>query len=391
MSALVDGWRERPYRLFFPLGLLLAWAGLAHWILFALGIDQAYRSIYHSIAQVQGFLTCFALGFLFTALPKRTQSAPPTKFELLVGAAAPVLTTAIALPEHFAASQGPWIVLAIVMLAFTLRRFMGTRIGRRPPASFVLFPVAFALALVAIATIGFYGAFHLDFAVHQLGRTLLLQGVFLLLVVGAASLALPQITRGESVPDWKSGDLRALVPHLLGALLLVATFVIEVRGLTRTGYASRAAIVLALLLQHAELQRRPTKPGLTRKLLYAAAWMLPTGYVLAALFPNQAQLGLHVVFIGGFGLMVLAVGAHVTFAHEDRQDLAHGAPWQVKGLAVLVAFAVVARALAVVGPPQARLWLGVASLCFLLATLCCGSALVTTRRRAQQRPPSFDV
>ena len=49
---------REPYKLFFPLGVLLAWAGILHWLLHALGVLASYEPVFHSIAQVQGFLLC---------------------------------------------------------------------------------------------------------------------------------------------------------------------------------------------------------------------------------------------------------------------------------------------------------------------------------------------
>ena len=55
-------WRHEPYRLFFPLGALLAWAGVLHWLLHSVGLLASYEPVFHSIAQIQGFMMCFAVG-----------------------------------------------------------------------------------------------------------------------------------------------------------------------------------------------------------------------------------------------------------------------------------------------------------------------------------------
>ena len=38
--------RREPFRLFFPLGVLLAWAGVGHWLLHALGVLDNYRPVF---------------------------------------------------------------------------------------------------------------------------------------------------------------------------------------------------------------------------------------------------------------------------------------------------------------------------------------------------------
>ena len=70
-------WRREPYKVLFPLGMLLAWAGVLHWFLHGIGVLHDYRPVFHSIAQIQGFMMCFAVGFLFTAIPRRTGTWPP--------------------------------------------------------------------------------------------------------------------------------------------------------------------------------------------------------------------------------------------------------------------------------------------------------------------------
>ncbi len=75
----------------FPLGVLLAGIGVLPWILFALGLTEAYRPIFHSVvfrsmfhplAEIEGFLTCFAVGYVFTVMPRRTATAPPARWRL---------------------------------------------------------------------------------------------------------------------------------------------------------------------------------------------------------------------------------------------------------------------------------------------------------------------
>jgi uncharacterized protein involved in response to NO len=68
-------WQREPFRLFFPLGVLLGWLGVGHWLLYAVGATATYSCLAHGLAQVEGFLPAFALGFLLTALPRRTQGA----------------------------------------------------------------------------------------------------------------------------------------------------------------------------------------------------------------------------------------------------------------------------------------------------------------------------
>ncbi len=72
----LNSWRSKPYRLLFPLGWLLAWAGVLHWLLHSVGLLADYRPVFHAITQIQGFMLCFALGFLLTALNVGDRKSP---------------------------------------------------------------------------------------------------------------------------------------------------------------------------------------------------------------------------------------------------------------------------------------------------------------------------
>ena len=102
------GWRTDPYRVLFPLGVLLAWAGVLHWLLLATGVIGEYRSIFHAFAQIEGFMTCFAVGFLFTLIPRRTATALPAAWQMAVGDPARRIQIAISIwYEKWALSQIP--------------------------------------------------------------------------------------------------------------------------------------------------------------------------------------------------------------------------------------------------------------------------------------------
>src|SRR5690349_4189174 len=129
--ASTPTWRREPYLLLFPLGALLAWAGVLPWLLFSLGATPlyrpmieaiGYRAAFHPIAQVEGFLTCFAVGFLFTFIPRRTGTAAPAWWQMAIALAAPVVAVACAWYEKWLAAQIAWLVLIAVLVGFAARR-----------------------------------------------------------------------------------------------------------------------------------------------------------------------------------------------------------------------------------------------------------------------------
>lgn len=365
--------RREPYRLFFPLGVLLAWAGILHWLLLSLGYLEEFKSVFHSLVQIQGFLGCFAVGFLFTAIPRRTGTQSPATWEVVLGAICPVGTTVAAWYDKLAVSQVFWAALLVMLILFAIRRFRSSTATRRPPNSFVWVPMALLMGLSGTVFMVVYGiaaargeeAWHW----HQWGRLFILQGVFLGLIMGLGGMILPLITCGDAPPDARSSDRWVRLLHLLLVLALVSTFAVEVYGDDSLAFALRGLLVLLVLVLGARIWRLPQKPGWHRWLVWLSAWAIPFGYLLAAAMPPYAQIGLHVVFITGFALMALSVGLHVTLAHGGRADLVHGRSWQVLVYGFLILLAVVFRGLATYNPERQPLWLGSAAVMFLTATV----------------------
>jgi len=364
------GWTGQPFRVLFPLGLVMIWAGVLHWFLHGVGILSDYRPVFHSIVQVQGFLMCFAVGFLFTAIPRRTGTASPAPWQLFAAIAAPLGSSVAAWFQRWALSQAIWVLLVAVLLQFAVSRFLSATASRRPPSTFVWIPISFAIGLVGAVLIGAYGILGEEYyRLHALGQIMLLQGMFLGLVIGAGGLILPVVTQGQGPPDASGVGSTPIVAHVLAAITLIASFWVETEVSLRGGLALRGLVVLAVLIGAGKIARLPKVPGWHRWWIWLAAWLIPLGYFLAALTPFQKKAGLHVVFVGGFALMALSVGLHVTLAHGGREDLVRGRPWQVPVYGVLTLVAMVLRGLVDFDPQRFFLWLACASASLLLATL----------------------
>lgn len=364
-------WRREPYRLFFPLGVALAWAGISHWWLHATGFLPVYRPVFHAMTQIQGFMTCFAVGFLFTMIPRRTGSRPPEIWEIGIGLLAPPLTVIAAWNQRWALAQICWLVLAATLIAFAVRRFVGSSSGRKPPNAFVWIPLALLMGIAGSIISTTYGSLGPGYDwLHTFGRGLVLQGMFIGFILGVGSLALPLMTRGEAPPDAAAsrGDRRARLANIVGAALLVASFWIEATYSLRGGMLLRAAVILVAFTFNVELWRRPTREGWNARAIWLAAWMVPLGYLSAALFPEHYRAGLHFTFIGGFALLALMVSTQVTLGHGGHPDLLRGKPWQVPAITVLMLAAVIPRAAMEFDPQRFFLWMEVAAVLFLAAT-----------------------
>lgn len=384
--APLPRWRREPYRVLFPLGVLLAWAGVSQWLLLLAGVGTfASGRVFHSIAQIQSFMMCFAAGFLLTMIPRRTGTPPAGPVLLGITIVAPIATTVGAGLGKFALAVSAWMVLVIALAAFAIRRLSSARAAGPPaPDSFVWVPLAFLTGIAGAVLTGFRMLGPEWIGLHTLGKDMLVQGMFLGLVLGVGGMLLPLITRGDAPPAAgasRTGHLARLA-HVAMALALVASFWLESLGTAvsvqaRAGLALRAGIVLAVLLVSSRIYRLPTLPGWNRRVVWLSAWLIPLGLGLAAAYPGNKQAGLHVMFIGGFALMAFAVALHVILAHGPDPQVGQGRPWQVPTYAGLFLLALGAR-IAMQFADQAHYFdlMGLATGCFLLGTVVWGSLAV---------------
>jgi uncharacterized protein involved in response to NO len=377
-------WRREPYRLLFPEALLLGWAGVGVWLLYACGLS-ARQPDFHAIAQIEGFVSCIAAGFLFTFLPSRVRSSPAAPFEIAGAMLAPAVAVAAAALDAELASQAAWLVFVGVLLAFAAPRLARAGAALDLPNAIVWVPAGLLLG-AAGAVLRVWAAETADLRLRIAGQGMLAQGMLTALVVGVGATLVPVLTRGE--PHARTGgtprDRAAKGLHVLGAALFTAAFFLEAWASPRLAFALRAAVILAALLLAARIHRPPTVPGIHRRMVWLAAWLIPVGYALAGVSPRYEEAALHVVYIGGFALMALSVAYHVALAHGGHPGVLAGRPFPLVVMCVLLVGAVALRALADLVRAQERIYLALASAAFLGATAC-WAALVVPRLRGSPR------
>ena len=338
--------RQEPFRLFFPLGTLLAWVGVGHWLLYGIGATATYSCLAHGIVQVEAFLLAFAVGFLLTALPRRTSSPSPATWEILAIAAALVVTAAAAMLDRLLVSQAAYALVFLLLLRFALVRFLGgAGARRRPPAAFVLIPIAVLQGLAGAVLLALSTFPEGPLAAEALGRLLVGQGVFLCLIMGVGSLILPLMGGAAPPADLGSSprETKRAVAYAAAGLTVVASLFLEQAGGETAGPLLRALAVAGGLATGEGATRPPAKPGLHRRLAWIAVWSIPFGLVLSALWPEGRVAALHVVFIGGFGMLAFSVATHVSLTHLGLAELALGRPTAVVVLAATTVLALLGR------------------------------------------------
>jgi uncharacterized protein involved in response to NO len=338
-------WRSEPFRLFFILGVLLSWVGVGHWILYGTGVTSTYSCETHGFVQMQSFLMAFAVGFLLTALPRRTRTPPPAVWEVFSFVSVLLVTATAAWIEQWAVTQISYGLTFLLLLQFALRRFLASA-ARRPPAAFVLIPLGVLHGLIGATCIILATQGMQDPTVMRLGKLLVEQGVFLCFVLGVGSLVLPLMGGAPPPPDLGSSprERRKAIAYVAAGLAIFASLVLEHLGWTRGGPLLRALVVALGLGFGGGAWRPPSKPGFHRRLVWTAVWLMPVGLVASVVWPDYRVPALHILFIGGFGLMAFGVATHVALSHiEGMEPLALGRPLPIVFMAVMLLLALLGR------------------------------------------------
>ena len=137
---------EEPFRVFFPLGVLVSVAGVSLWPLLYAGWLPFYPGVSHARLMMGGFIGAFSLGFLGTSLPRMMSTHHLRAWELLV-----LLSAYLAAVVAYAANR---VVLGDAALLLTLAFFfvlMAVRLVWQrqdvPPPGFVLVVLGWMAAM----------------------------------------------------------------------------------------------------------------------------------------------------------------------------------------------------------------------------------------------------
>jgi uncharacterized protein involved in response to NO len=359
-----------PFRIFFPLGMLFGISGVSLWPLYFLGIHRSfYPAVMHAYLMVQGFLAAFVLGFLGTAMPRLVEAPPLARWELWTL----LLLHATAVGLHIGMQDfaGDWVFLALLVffLLFMARRFALRK--DMPPPGFVLVALGFLNAVAGTALLAAAPSIPWAGAV-PVGAALLVQGWVLLLILGVGGFLLPQFLglpqTGFPVsrtppPGWTS---RALSAAAAGIVIDATLFAEGLFFHSRAAHAIRCITVGGYLLANIPFHRAKVPNVTLTVCLRAALVLLVAGLAFPLCWPLQRVAGLHVIFIGGFSLMVLSVATRVVLGHSGNRHLFPAPLPFLRIAALLLVAAAVVRAVADFIPVTRNHWLNGASYAWML-------------------------
>ena len=338
---------REPYRVFFPLGILFGLAGVAIWPLYSFGVTSTYSGRSHALVQIFGFLYAFIAGFLLTAVPRFTGTEPPSRVAQY--GLAGVLFLAVAASELRAFGIGTASFLAAHLILLVL---LATRFARRkqdPPPTFVLVGLALLAGAVGACLIAAVAWELVPAEWDLLGKRLLTEGMVMLLVLGIGGFLGPRLLGYAEVPKHGapvSGDPR--IPAIAGIIIFVSILIEYGFDVGAMAYV-RAAVVSLVMIGSLRLWRQPAKKTTVSWTIWIAHWMIAIGVWVVAAAPKYRADFLHLVFVGGFSLLILAIGTRVTLSHGGYDLSAETRSWPVRIGLTLALIATLAR----VGAPFA--------------------------------------
>jgi uncharacterized protein involved in response to NO len=345
-----------PFRLFFPLGIIAGCLGVGHWAMWTMGYSVPDIKNLHLILQSQGFLAFFVVGFLLTAFPRFAGASSATKKEIGTAFAAALVFLAAAMKRNWMAAH-----LATLVVLLTIPFFALTRLRHRTkqlPPSFLLvgfgFLHAIAGVLISLAT----NMGESETYLYAVGRQMIHVGFLLCMVLGITAKLAPFLM-GYVADPVEPGEGKMWVHGATGVLIMASFFLDPLSA--RAAFGVRAAIVTGHLVFFAKIFRPIVKKTATIFFFWFSCWMIPLGFWLGCFWPRYRVAALHVVFIGGFSLMIFSFGLLVVLSHSGKAALLNGKLWLLKSVGTMILWALGFRVAADMSPNHAMIFLHNAS------------------------------
>jgi uncharacterized protein involved in response to NO len=329
-----------PYRIFFPLGILLGIAGVSIWPLYHWGVTSGYSGRSHAFVQTDCFLYAFIAGFLWTAIPRFTGTTGPSR-AIQYFLASLLVAQALAFElQYFTVGNLLFIAAHVTFISVVVRCFIKRQ--HPPPETFVFVGLGlFAGMAAAIINTGISLEW-ITPALDLLGKRLLTEGMVLLLVLGVGGFLGPRLLGFAQLPNFQnleklSGQtkpprtviLRREIYATAGFLLLLS--VIAEYGLNLPNLAwLRAAIATLVILMNIRPWRKPLTRTTLSWCVWTAHWLLIAALWLVVAAPKYRIDFLHVMFIGGFTLLILAVGTRVALSHGGHSLAEEQKSWPLR-------------------------------------------------------------
>jgi len=315
-----DGLRwlaAEPYRLFFFSGAVWSIIGVTLWPLFYAQQLGFYPGFVHARIMIEAFGAAFVVGFLGTAGPRMATAPKLTPSELIWLFALHQSCGICHLTLHQAWGDACFIALLVSLLLCLVVRVVKFRKEAPPPQ--MLLALTGLICGIAGAALLLLPTTLLDPQRLRLANLLLYQGLLLPPVLGIGAFVFPRMLGGEFGDAKTAAQSRTkLIRASMTAALIVGSCFLEACGQVILGFAVRALVAAGYLLT--EMRWKTAQSG---SLTTGLFWSLSLGWLglaLAGFFYAQHVSVEHLLYIGGFGMLMLIVGSRVLFGHSGDLD-----------------------------------------------------------------------
>ncbi len=315
-----DGLRwlaSEPYRLFFFSGAVWSIIGVSLWPLYYAQQLGFYPSFVHARIMIEAFGAAFVVGFLGTAGPRMATAPKLTPPELIWLFALHQACGISHLTLRMAWGDGFFIALLGSLWLCLLIRVMKFRKEAPPPQ--LLLALTGLICGITGASLLLSSATLLDPQRLRLANLLLYQGLLLPPVLGIGAFVFPRMLGGEfGNPKSAAQSRTKLLRAIVAAILIVGSFFLEACGQIIPGYALRSLVAAGYLVLEVRWKTEQTG-SLTTGLFWSLilGWL---GLALAGFCYTQHVSVKHLLYIGGFGMLMLIVGSRVLIGHSGDLD-----------------------------------------------------------------------
>ncbi len=323
-SAAATGLRwlaAEPFRVFFFSGAVWSIIGVSLWPLFYAGKLTFFPNYCHARLMIEAFGGAFVIGFLGTAGPRMASAPKLMPVELLWLFALHQASAICHLRLQHAWGDALFAALLLSLLASLVIRVVRFRKDMPPPQ--MLLALTGLICGIAGTLLSLMPSTLIDPQRFRLAGLLLYQGLLLPPVLGIGSFIFPRMLGGDFGDPTSPQEARnKYVRTIAAALLIVGSFFLEAFGLPLAGYAVRAITAAGYLLIEIRWRRAASDPP-SGSLATGMKWALVSGFcglAFAGFFYPQHISIEHLLYIGGFGLLILVVASRVLFGHSG--DLA---------------------------------------------------------------------
>lgn len=320
---------SEPYRVFFPAGLLLGIIGVSLWFLFGLGLISYYPLATHAAVQMQGYMAAFIIGFVLTAFPGFSGSRQGTVKEIFPIFALLLLVSVFHLLQMPLLAYICYAAVMMLCLRFIWTRFKHKeQLNFKPPLELVWIPAALIYNLVGLSLLIASQLITLPFWFERSGKLLIEQGFILSIVIGVGGFLGPRLMGTfrppavgiNSAKPQEKGAVPRVKIYIATATVLMLTFFLEAAGYFTTANLIRVLIISAMFILNKSLCLKPVRTDQFVWVVWASFWMVFIGYWLILFFPVHRITLLHIVFIGGYTLMITGVGTMVSLSHAGKGE-----------------------------------------------------------------------